>query len=295
MRKPNFCNIIIAGASLFLAGHFWTLAAADGMVKAAIRNDVTLAEVSLAMAPWAVNRPNVDSRLFAALCEYPVMPPLLWACTENNAELVGLYLTHDADVHAVSNGVTTALTAALCYGPLTEERFEIAQMLIDHGFDLTAPQDASGNDALTASVRIGDKESQAVKDASFALFLQTVEAFEARGMDIRSRSYWDRNLLTKTASENHLPALQYLLENSYYEVNDTDDYGRTALTAVLSFSGNDAAEYGICAYLLAQGADPTIRDNSGKSALDYAEESGDRALIDLLEGACTDGGTDHVE
>lgn len=287
MRKPNYCDIIIAGASLFLAGHFWTLAAADGMVKAAIKNDITLAEVSLAMAPWAVNRPNVDNRLFAALCEYPVRPPLLWACTENNAELVGLYLEHGANIHAVSNGDTTALTATLCYGPLTDDRFDIAQMLIDHGFDLTAPQDASGNDALTASLKIGSRESAAVKDASYALFLQTVEAFEAKGMDIRSRSYWDRNLLTKAASENHLPALQYLLENGYYKVNDTDDYGRTALTAVLSFSGYDASEYEICAYLLAKGADPTIKDASGKSAMDYAEESGDRALIDLLEGCRT--------
>jgi ankyrin repeat protein len=40
--------------------------------------------------------------------------------------------------------------------------------------------------------------------------------------------------------------------------------------------------YDICAFLIANGADKTIKDASGKTAYDYAVEAQDETLISLL-------------
>lgn len=284
MKKPNYCNIIATGAGIFLLAHFWTLAAADGMVKAAVKNDISRAKVSLALAPWAVNCPNIDNRIFAALCEYPIQPPLLWACEENNYELVKLYLEHGANVNATAyQSRYNAMLATLCYHNLEENRFEIAKLLMEHGFDLTTQQDEYGYDSLYASIQIIKGDLPETKAASHVMFQQMVEEFEAKGLNIRKRTYdYKYNIFTVAAKQNHLTAIQFLLENEYYTVNEKDAFSRTALTALLWRGNYYPEKYETAVYLLSQGADPTIRDHDGKSAIDYAEEIGDEQLLSLL-------------
>ncbi len=285
MEKPNYCDIIAAGAGIFLLVHFWTLGAADGMVRAAVKNDISRAKASLAFAPWAVNCPNADNPIFAALCEYPIQPPLLWACEESNYELVKLYLEHGANVNATSyQSNYNAMLATLCYHTLGENRFEIAKLLIEHGFDLTTQQDEYGCDSLYASIQIIEDDLPETKAASYMLFQQMVEAFKEKGLSIRNRTYdVNCNIFTVAAKQNHVSAMQFLLENGYYTVNETDAFGRTALTALLWYGEYSPARYETAAYLLSQGADPTIPDFDGKSAMDYAKESGDAQLLALLD------------
>lgn len=285
MKKPNYCDIIAAGAGIFLLVHLWTLAAADGMVMAAVKNDVSRAKAALTFAPWAVNCPNVDNCIFAALCEYPIQPPLLWACAESNYELVKLYLEHGANVNATAyQSSYNAMLATLCYHKLGENRFEIAKLLMEHGFDLITQQDEYSYDSLYASIEIKEDDLPETKKASYELFRQMVKAFEEKGLSIRNRTYdVNCNIFTVAAKRNHAAAMQFLLENGYYTINETDAFGRTALTALLWYGNYSPQKYETAAYLLSQGADPTVRDYDGKSAIDYAKEIGDAQLLSLLD------------
>lgn len=286
MRKPAFSDLVIALGGIVLVGHTWTMFVADKLVDAAIRNDTNAARAALTLAPWAVNCPNIDSPLFAAMAEYPIQTPLLWACQENSSEIIELYLEHGANVNAVSySSKYNAMTETLCYHQLTDERFEIVQLLLDNGFDLTTPQADDGNDALSASVQIYSHDTPENKEASFALFLRTKEAFEAEAVPIRSRVYecGTRNIFTVAAIHCNQPVLDHLLTERYYRINDRDAIGQTALTAVLYDGGYSTEEYDFCEYLLSEGADPAITDNFGKSAMDYAEKFGDAQLLELLD------------
>ncbi len=294
MRKPTFSDLVIALGGIVLVGHTWTMLAADKLTDAAIRNDTDAAKAALTLAPWAVNCTNMDHRLFAAMAEYPIQPPLLWACQENSSEIIALYLEHGANVNAVSySSKLNAVTATLCYHQLTDERFEIVQLLLDHGFDLTTPQAKDGNDVLSASVRIYSNDTQETKEASFALFLRTKEAFEAEAIPIRGRVYecGTRSILTLAAMHCNQPVVEHLLTERYYRINERDAIGQTALTAVLYNGGYSPEEYDFCEYLLSEGADPAITDNFGRSAMDYAETSGDAQLLELLDAWAQEDGT----
>lgn len=90
------------------------------------------------------------------------------------------------------------------------------------------------------------------------------------------------NALIPACEKGHLDTVIFLLENTDINVNHINNLGWTALLEV-TILGNDSKNYQeIVKVLLKYGADKNIKDNSGKTALDYARERKLKNLERLL-------------
>ncbi len=116
--------------------------------------------------------------------------------------------------------------------------------------------------------------------------------------------------LMNAVSENETETILSLLADGA-DINETDDYGQSALHHAVSYENNEAAKLllekgatvdlvdsyettplNLAAYLenvelvallLKYGADPTIKDMEGLSAIDYAHDSQNKELIELFK------------
>lgn len=80
------------------------------------------------------------------------------------------------------------------------------------------------------------------------------------------------NGLIPACEKGHLETVKFLLENTDINVNHINNLSWTALLEV-TILGNDSINYQeIVKVLLKHGADKNIKDNTGKTALDYAKE-----------------------
>lgn len=90
------------------------------------------------------------------------------------------------------------------------------------------------------------------------------------------------NALIPACEKGHLETVIFLLENTDINVNHINNLSWTALLEV-TILGNDNKNYQeIVKVLLKHGADKNIKDNSGKTALDYAKERNLKNIERLL-------------
>ena len=90
------------------------------------------------------------------------------------------------------------------------------------------------------------------------------------------------NALIPACEKGHLDTVIFLLENTDINVNHINKLSWTALLEV-TVLGNDNKNYQeIVKVLLKHGADKNIKDNSGKTALDYAKERNLKNIERLL-------------
>ena len=83
-----------------------------------------------------------------------------------------------------------------------------------------------------------------------------------------------------------------ILINHYAAVHCTDNLGSTPLILCVRFTKANKARDACVRYLLENGANPKLRDNEGRSALDWAELNGHEQCVSLLRqnlSALSDG------
>lgn len=93
------------------------------------------------------------------------------------------------------------------------------------------------------------------------------------------------NALIPAAEKGHLENVKILLADQRVNINHQNNYGYTALIEAVALRDGSQVYQEIVAELLKHGADPTLLDNYGNSALDYAQQLGYGNMVKMLEDA----------
>lgn len=135
-----------------------------------------------------------------------------------------------------------------------------------------APQDRTINNSKT----------KLVYDTSLVRAVKMNDADRVRtliyaNVDVNERNYAGMTPLTIAAEKGNLTIVKRLVEDGAASVNMTSSYNLTPLITAAAAGHRDVVEF-----LLENGADPTIKDDLGKTALHHAMGSDDKKMTEAL-------------
>lgn len=158
----------------------------------------------------------------------------------------------------------------------------IVALLLERGAEVNRPPpaltSAIGNPAMMrALLDAGAKPDPGLISALWNVDYDSVELLLAAGADIRHPAVDDT--LSELVQYGTYKMARFLIDRGA-NVNGVDDHrGRTALHwAAVRGAGKE-----FVSYLLDQGADPSIRDQEGATALDVARERKRKTIISMLQ------------
>lgn len=91
------------------------------------------------------------------------------------------------------------------------------------------------------------------------------------------------NSIIPAAEKGHLDNVKLLLEDGKVDINHQNNYGYTALIEAVALRDGSEVYQKIVRELLNYGADTSLKDNSGKTAEDYAREKGFGNILRMLQ------------
>jgi uncharacterized protein len=91
------------------------------------------------------------------------------------------------------------------------------------------------------------------------------------------------NALIPAAEKGHLDNVKLLLADGRVDIDHQNNFGYTALIEAVALTDGSVVYQQIVQELLAHNANKELRDDSGRTALDYAKEKGYIKMIELLE------------
>lgn len=91
------------------------------------------------------------------------------------------------------------------------------------------------------------------------------------------------NALIPAAEKGHLDNVKLLLQDGRADIDHQNKFGYTALIEAVALTDGSVLYQQIVQELLAYNANRELRDNWGKTALDYAKEMGYTKMITMLE------------
>jgi len=146
---------------------------------------------------------------------------------------------------------------------------EIAKVLIDAGANVNQQDNIQDSAYLYAAAQ--------GKTEILAYILKNSEP---------NQSVYNRfggNALIPAAEKGHLDNVKLLLADGKVDIDHQNDYGYTALIEAVALRDGSEVYQKIVRELLNHGADVSIRDNSGKTAEDYAKEKGYGNILKMLQ------------
>ena len=186
------------------------------------------------------------------------------ACKSRNSEAMRLLLSIGVPVGFVdARGQTTLMSAASSGVP------GIVAEVLKHRPNVNA-QDKDGKTALMEAVDQYERDDAGFSEINRA---QVVQILLRAGADPNAR---DNNGTTALIDATWEADAALALIRAGANVNAQDKYGITALINC------DSPE--VARVLLANGADPSIRDSQGKTALDHAREGHKKEMVAVLSG-----------
>ena len=241
--------------------------------------------------------------------------PLNNASFHGDIETVILLVEKGIDVNPRDKVENTPLLNALSSNNIN--RCKIAMYLIAHGADVNA-ENIYGETALTILIH-NDEHSKNVKEETIELFKSLYEKSSIESMfpneymgeknafdmvahydmpelvdwliEKGDYSYSDiprddsgsylHNYYKKIDSDYIYKCpnmIEYIVNNKLEDINSTNNDGRTILSIAAEM--DDIQD---CKLFLKLGVNPSIKDNSGKTAYDYATEKNNKEIIELLE------------
>lgn len=195
--------------------------------------------------------------------------PLILACKKGNEELVKLLVDFGADINKEDRYTgKTPLLAAL-HGRKAN-RFSLAMYLVQCGADIHISQECTSPFYETLSVLESDREQTVAEGFQLFQYLMIHDADTTVYMS-------EENILTFATHHRNYNVVKYLIENGYYNVDQRDNEGNTALIVAAKYNQIEIVEL-----LLSFGANKYLVDSEGNTAYDHAREREHTELITIL-------------
>ena len=208
---------------------------------------------------------------FYKIAEWNYKTPLQRACSIGNYQMVKDLVDAGADVNYTEE---VAPYSPLMYAVMSssQENFEIVKFLVCNGASVIYREEDYGHDALC----------KMVIEEHVPNMVQMMDFLTENGADIYYKDNNQASLLHVAASEGNDQAIRHLLLNYDFDPNATTLNGDTALIFYCR-TLSDVPEKETVSLFLEQGADPTIVNQDGKTAYDYALEKGQTEIAELLK------------
>lgn len=145
----------------------------------------------------------------------------------------------------------------------------MAKLLIDHQADINQQNSISDSPYLYAAAQ--------GKTEILAYMLENATP------DLAVHNRFGGNGLIPAAEKGHIENVKLLLEAGQEPIDFQNDPGYTALIEAVALRDGSKLYQDIVKLLMEHGADQDIRDNSGRTALDYAKQNGYTEIEKILE------------
>lgn len=196
--------------------------------------------------------------------------PLINACEKGNEEIISLLLDSGADINKKDSYTEQTPLLAALHGTKAN-RFSIAMFLLEKGADPFAVQNTTS--PLEETLVVLNSDNAQTIEEGFKLFQyligQQVDMNICKG---------DANVLTFATRYGNYNVVEFLIKESYFDINSKDLAGDTAL--IVATKNNQTQ---IIQLLLELGANKSLEDVEGKTAYDYALERGLMEFSELLK------------
>ncbi len=234
---------------LYMAGYYPPYIHAKKLIQAIENEDVAKVEKLLEKGVDP-NVPEFRPSLFWVFVEHSPKRPLSVACRSANLEIVKLLVEHGATAEPQEGTGWCPLWKTISY--FQPDDVEIVRLLLENGADpIDVGESAPG--ALIAAKMVPRAFDETM--ANGTVFVEGYDEETAKGItEIVCMLLGDQS------------------------INIRNGYDQTLLMISVQKGNLYLAEY-----LLSAGCDPSLTDYYGKTALDYAVESGNEDMIALLE------------
>lgn len=217
----------------------------------------------------ARDQEHIVETLTAALTAEPTSEPdmaLLESAARGDADGVAIALRAGADTEARDTDGRTALLLAAA-----ADQLEVAAVLIALGADLNALDDLHDTPWLIT----GETGSVAMAELMLA---------EPPGPDLTVLNRFGGTSLIPAAERGHVDYVRRVVDTPI-DINHVNDLGWTALLEVVILGDGSADHVEIVKILIDSGADPTIADNGGVTAVQHATRRGFDQIAAVLTGS----------
>jgi ankyrin repeat protein len=208
---------------------------------------------------------------------------LMAAVNNRNAGSVSLLLQHGADVNALTADGRSALTMAA-----DGLDADVVRLLLDRGARVNGYADNFGQTPLLAAVAssppfapASHEEAVEIMQKQGPLFVSAVKIVQmllTHGAQVNVANHSGQTALTIAIEESN-PLLVRILLDAKANPNTVDKSQGNASALILAAQVRLVA---IAEMLLKKGANVQLKDQFGKSALDYATEYGPKKMIEIL-------------
>lgn len=192
---------------------------------------------------------------------------LVDAAARGDAAAVSDLLSRGAKVDEKDGAGRTAVTAAVYAGSA-----EAVRLLVAAGADVDIRDETRSN----AFLALGETGNVSVLDEVL------------RGEpDVTLTNRFGGTALIPAADRGHVAMVRALLEKTEVDVDHVNDLGWTALLEAVVLGAGGPEHQEIVRLLIAAGADRSIGDNEGVTALEHARANGYATIASILEKTAT--------
>lgn len=211
----------------------------------------------------AVDQQTSKSHSLSEKGELQMTDALFQAVKEGDQEKIKNLIKGGVNINEIGDGGNTAVMVAAQAG-----NANIVRELIADGANIDLQNDRQDNVLLYASAEG---------------LIDIVDIAIEAGADTTITNRFGGTALIPAADRGHVDIVRLLLEDSDVSVDHINHLHWTALLEAVILGDGGTAHQEIVELLLAHGADPSIADEQGITALEHARERGFTEMVRLLE------------